>query len=172
MYTRAGGRSKLISTLRNNLVVGWLLYPLGDLIAQLMLNHFCLERLIAITLMGGLVYRFEIPRWFLTLDNWSSPEINQAFLKPQHSPMLGMALYLIKPFITLEVNDSDAAYDGKRPLKTGHLNWLGRTIGGMAYFNPLWIARHIFVIYLATHHFQFETHPLSVVGDCLKVGLK
>lgn len=176
MYTRAGSRSKLISTLRNNLVVGWLLYPLGDLIAQLMLNHFCLERLIAITLMGGLVYRFEIPHWFLTLDNWSiSPKIKQALLEPPHSTMMGLALNLVKPFITVTDNDSHTAGDAtsnaaKRPLKTGHLNWLGRTIGGMAYFNPLWIARHIFVIYLTTHHFQFETHPVSVVGDCLKVG--
>lgn len=183
MYTRAGSRSKLISTLRNNLVVGWLLYPLGDLIAQLMLHHFCLERLIAITLMGGLVYRFEIPHWFLTLDNWSiSPEMKQALSKPPRSAVLGMALNLVKPFITVTDNDTNAAGDAdtsctantsstaQRPLRAGHLNWLGRTIGGMAYFNPLWIARHIFVIYLTTHHFQFETHPVSVVGDCLKVG--
>jgi hypothetical protein len=167
MYTRAASRSKLISTLRNNLVVGWLLYPLGDLVAQLMLKHFCLERLLVITLLGGLVYRFEIPRWFLTLDNWSLPPelLQRANLKgPAIFSLKGMALHLVKPFITMEANDT------KRPIMPGHLNWLGRTIGGMAYFNPLWIARHIFFIYLATHHFQFETNPVSVVGDCLKVG--
>jgi hypothetical protein len=170
-------------------VVGWLLYPLGDLIAQLMLHHFCLERLIAITLMGGLVYRFEIPHWFLTLDNWSiSPEMKQALSQPPRSARLGMALNLVKPFITVPDSDSSAAGNAnapgstdtsssagttsaaKRPLRAGHLNWLGRTIGGMAYFNPLWIARHIFVIYLTSHHFQFESPPVSIVGDCFKVG--
>ncbi|MBP9094219.1 hypothetical protein KBI23_24600 [bacterium] len=114
-----------------NLLVGWLLYPLGDLVGQVLLGKFEPERILVMTLVGGLLYRFEIPAWFRMLDS-----------------------------ICI----------AGRPL-----TWIGRTIGAMLYFNPLWIARHVFFIYLATHHFQLGTDfsgALAVILNCLVVGLK
>ena len=134
-------RSKGISTRKINLLVGWLLYPLGDLLGQVLLGRFSLERTGVITLLGGLLYRFEIPRWFLMLDNYRPA--SKAILLP---------------------------FTNKSGPRTGHLNWLGRTLGAMAYFNPLWIARHVFFIYLATHQFQLPDGLSTVLIDCLKVG--
>ena len=114
-----------------NLLIGWLLYPLGDLVGQLLLGKFEPERILVMTLVGGLLYRFEIPAWFRMLDGISIA--------------------------------------GKK------LTWIGRTIGAMLYFNPLWIARHVFFIYLATHHFQLGTDfssAVAVILNCLVVGLK
>jgi hypothetical protein len=45
----------------------------------------------------------------------------------------------------------------------------------MLYFNPIWIGRHVFFIYLATHQFQVGTDMhsiLSVIAECLLVGFK
>ncbi|MBA4075638.1 MAG: hypothetical protein C0508_11405 [Cyanobacteria bacterium PR.023] len=114
-----------------NSLIGWLLYPFGDLIGQLLLGKFEPSRILTMTLVGGLLYRFEIPAWFKMLDSIS--------------------------------------IHGKQ------LNWIGRTIGAMLYFNPLWIGRHVFFIYLATHQFQVgnDMHSiLSVISDCLLVGFK
>lgn len=114
-----------------NLLIGWLLYPLGDLVGQLLLGKFEPERILIMTLVGGLLYRFEIPAWFRMLDSIS--------------------------------------INGK------NLTWIGRTIGAMFYFNPLWIARHVFFIYLATHQFNLgnDMHSaISIISDCLVVGLK
>jgi hypothetical protein len=114
-----------------NLLIGWLLYPLGDLVGQLLLGKFEPERILVMTLVGGLLYRFEIPAWFRILDSVSIA--------------------------------------GKK------LTWIGRTIGAMLYFNPLWIARHVLFIYLATHHFQIGSDfnsAIAVIINCLVVGLK
>lgn len=70
----------------------------------------------------------------------------------------------LRLFKTL-VNQKD---DGLR--KAGRLNWLGRTFGGMIYFNPLWIARHLFFIDLANNHFQVNL--MSSAAHCLQVGLE
>ncbi|MBN8659945.1 MAG: hypothetical protein BWY75_00915 [bacterium ADurb.Bin425] len=136
-----------------NLAVGWLLYPTGDFLGQLILHpsHISIERLLAITLMGGLVYRFEIPRWFKTLDSIKFDDET------------------IEKFQLLKLLTRE------NPAETAHkqiLNWLGRTLGAMLYFNPLWISRHIYVIFISTNH-QFmpsNMTPLAAVGHFLAVG--
>ncbi len=121
----------MISEKTANLLIGWLLYPIGDLIGQLLLGKFEPERILVMTLVGGLLYRFEIPAWFKKLDSFE--------------------------------------------IAGEKLNWIGRTVGAMLYFNPLWIARHVFFIYLATHQFQLGPDMRSfgaVILDCLSVGIK
>ncbi|CAN5414489.1 hypothetical protein BH11CYA1_BH11CYA1_44380 [soil metagenome] len=114
-----------------NLLIGWLLYPIGDLVGQILLGKFEPERILVMTLIGGLLYRFEIPAWFKLLDSLT--------------------------------------------IAKQKLNWVGRTLGAMLYFNPLWIARHVFFIFLATHHFQLGSDwpaTEAILLDCLKVGYK
>ncbi len=140
----------LFSEKTTNLLVGWLLYPAGDLIGQLLMGKFELERVLVITLIGGLLYRIEIPAYFKLLSNitFSSERIKKLPLLETFTHATEARVYV--------------------------LNWLGRTLGAMAYFNPLWIARHVFFIYLATHGFHFSdtTQALNVVADCLSVGVK
>lgn len=128
-----------------NTIVACLLYPIGDLIGQLILGGFNLERTICITLIGSLLYRFEVPAWFSFIDK-------------------------------LRVSDQNQQRFGFL-FKTGEpdnhpLNWLGRTLGSMLYFNPLWIARHIFIIYMASHHMQLNMGPMEAVGHFILTGGK
>jgi hypothetical protein len=128
-----------------NTVIACLLYPIGDLIGQLLLGDFNLERTICIALVGSLLYRFEVPAWFRFIDQLRVSDKNQkrfALLFSQSEP-------------------------DNHPL-----NWLGRTIGSMLYFNPLWIARHVFIIYMSTHHMQLNMAPLAAVGHFILTGLK
>lgn len=128
-----------------NLFVGWCLYPLGDLIGQLLLGKFNLHRLLAMVLMGGLIYSHEIPFWFKWLDG----------IKCKRSQSSSAKLLL------RESEDGELS-----------LNWLGRTLGAVLYFNPLWIARHVALINLATNDFHL-TLPLEVaLIEFLKIGVK
>ena len=128
-----------------NTIVACLLYPIGDLIGQLILGGFNLERTICITLIGSLLYRFEVPAWFSFID------------KLRVSDKIQNRFSLI--FAT--------AAENNHPL-----NWLGRTLGSMASFSPLWIARHVFIIYMATHHMQLDMGPMEAVGHFIMVGCK
>jgi hypothetical protein len=105
--------------------IPWVLYPTGDWIAQLILGEFHGLRLMALSLVGGLVYQAEVPRWFHWLDgrSFTAGQI-QAF------PPLR---WLTQP--------QDGTY---------RLSWFGRMLGSMAYFSPLWITRHMLVMRLAT----------------------
>ncbi len=97
-----------------------LIYPVGDLIAQFTLQEFSLYRTLSLTFLALAFYQWEIPRWFKMLDNF-------VVLKDKKINSLVASFVL-----------SDS----------GQLNWLGRTIGAIIYFNPLWIARHMFFISL------------------------
>ena len=137
---------------RINLLVGLLLYPLGDFLGQLFLSGFSPSaiswpRIITIALVGSLLYRFEIPRWFKVLES-----IKVDGRKAEKSPLR----YLFRE-----------AADGRFVL-----NWLGRTGFAMLYFNPLWIARHVFFIYLSTHNFQVSMPLGEAVPHFLMLGLK
>ena len=137
---------------RINLLVGLILYPLGDLLGQLILAGFSPQaiswpRLLTIALVGSLLYRFEIPRWFALLES-----INFAKPKAETTPLR----YLLKE-----------AQNGRFVL-----NWLGRTGFAMLYFNPLWIARHVFFIYLSTHNFHLEMPLDQALSHFLVLGLK
>lgn len=132
-----------------NLVVGWILYPLGDFIGQCLLGTPSFERTVVIALMGGIIYRFEVPRWFAFLDKIRASE--------KRAKAFPFNLFL----------KQEAEENGKH-----RLNWLGRTAGAMSYFNPLWIARHVFIIYVTTHHLSIEMESSKVVMHFVGLGLK
>jgi len=100
-----------------------LIYPFGDLTAQLILQEFNLYRTISLCFLAFTFYQWEIPQWFKILD--------ATHIK---NPI---------PLETILLNENHK------------LNWLGRTIGAIIYFNPLWIARHMFFIALGNVGFNF-----------------
>jgi hypothetical protein len=108
-------------TLRDT-IVGWTIYPAGDLLAQLITGHVQWSRVLVMAVVGGIVYRFEVPRWFRMLDRYEFASADT-------------------PFKRALVRD---------PERDRHLNWLGRTLGAILYFNPLWIIRHMLFIRLGS----------------------
>ena len=118
--------SQAASPLLNHLI-GWMLYPFGDLIAQLIIGHVDFLRVAIVMLLGGLVYRLEIPAWFRRIDEFSLSTTTLARL----------------PWLESVIKPADGT------VSRG-LNWFGRTVGAIIYFNPLWIARHQFFISLTT----------------------
>lgn len=106
--------------------IPWVLYPAGDLIAQLILGEVNWARLLALSATGGILYQFEVPRWFRWLDQRT---VSQTQL--QRLPAL--------TFLVRRTDDDRYV-----------LNWRGRTLGAMSYFSPLWITRHMLVLKLAT----------------------
>lgn len=127
-----------------DIFVGLMMYPMGDLIGQVITGDISLWRTIAVALIGAFLYRLEIPRWFAYLDHlrWNN----------RGSSPLTMITRL----------DQDG---------TRRLNWLGKTGGAMLYFNPLWIARHVFIITLATTAWAELTLTVAL-WQALSVGLK
>lgn len=140
----AGGAGPRAWTLIN-LVIGFTLYPLGDLIAQLIIGEVSAARLLALSLMGGLVYRLEVTAWFRLLDT--------ATFSPA-SAKHNLARLLLRA--------DGAAF---------RLNWLGRTAGAWLYFNPLWIARHVFVIAIATTAWS-QVQLTTMLAAAVAVGAK
>jgi hypothetical protein len=126
-----------------NLLIGWTVYPAGDLIAQLISREFSLLRLVIMAIAGGVIYRFEVPRWFRLLDRYQ--------FRPETLSR--------HPSLRLLARED------------GHLNWLGRTMGAILYFNPLWIARHMLFIRLGTNPASFAA-PGAAVMNALLVGTK
>lgn len=101
--------------LNKNRIAGFIIYPLGDLIAQIIWGEVNAGRIVTMALAGGLIYAFEIPLYF----GW----INRTFN-----------------------------------------HWFPRTLAAIAYFNPLWIARHIFLIRASLNPSTILTWPsLSVL---------
>ncbi len=105
--------------------IPWVLYPTGDLIAQLIIGDVSVTRLLALSLAGGLIYRFEVPFWFRCLDQWA--------FTPKTVQSVGILKWLTQPV--------DDRY---------RLNWVGRSLGAMSYFSPLWICRHMVILKIAT----------------------
>lgn len=105
-----------------NFISSWTLYPLADLFVQLIMHEFNILRLLTVALAGGLVYRREIPTWFLQLD-------------------------------------------------LARLSGVGRTIGSLIYFNPLWIARHILFLKIATSSWT-EIASGALVLAAVLLGVK
>ena len=104
---------------------GWVLYPLGDLIGQIIMDDVNPIRYITVMIAGGIIYRFEIPRWFHFLDSFR----------------LSVDTELRYPILKRLVHEDETGL---------RFNWLGKTLGAALYFNPLWIARHLFFIKVAT----------------------
>lgn len=136
-------KGKSGSRLANHLI-GWFVYPAGDLVGQLILGDVNVLRVAVLMLAGGLFYRLEIPAWFRLLDSLSPDR--QTIIK--HSAL---------PLFTKVEGD------------TVKLNWFGRTVGAMVYFNPLWIARHMLFISLVTTSFA-EVSWWKYVGSVLSAG--
>lgn len=114
-----------------DVLVGWLVYPAGDLLGQLITGHISPLRIVVMALAGGLIYRYEVPWWFRQLDRHEFEASTIARWK------------FLRHFVR------DVASDR-------HLNWLGRTVGAILYFNPLWIARHLLFIRLAVSNFSLS----------------
>lgn len=100
---------------------GMVIYSLGDTIASMMLQQFCLSRVIGICLVGGLVYSLEIPAYFRWIDSKTKAKSSTRFSGP-----------------------------------------LLRTTLALAYFNPLWIARHL--AFIALFSDQFNAIRFSILG--------
>lgn len=107
--------------------IPWVLYPAGDGIAQLILGEVSITRLLALALVGGLVYQAETPRWFRWLDQWR--------------PSPAMAQQWPWRWLTQPVHPHQAQY---------RLNWIGRMLGSMSFFSPPWILRHMLILKLST----------------------
>lgn len=127
-------------------LAGWVLYPLGDLIGQVIMGDPSLSRYITITVVGGVLYRFEIPKWFGFLDRF---RLEKDSIQKHR---------LLRYFV------NEATTDG--PFK---FNWLGKTIGAALFFNPLWIARHLFFIAVATTPFH-DINWIEILGSTLRAG--
>ncbi len=107
-----------------NYLIGGAIFALGDLIAQITNHDISLTRVLGIFLIASTLYALELDNYFKFLANWKSP----------------------KPFLSTLLWDS---------LGEGYkLNWLGRTIGAILFFNPLWIARHFLFIDLFRDNFR------------------
>lgn len=107
------------------LFVGWFMYPAGDLLGQLLMGQFSFSRMIVLTLVGGVIYKWEIPRWFSHIEkqNFKAQTIDK--------------YKVLKPFT--------------QTLENGQIkfNWIGKTLCASLYFNPIWIFRHLLFILLA-----------------------
>lgn len=128
-----------------NLAIALLAYPTGDLVGQLILGDGVnVYRLVGVMVAGLIFYQFEVPNWFKFLDHLSFNDQSRWLVTAITRPV--------------ERN--------KRKL-----NWIGKTLGAMLYFNPLWIARHVFIISFATTPFV-EFDFVNVLFQSLEIGLK
>lgn len=118
--------------------IPWVLYPAGDFAAQLILGELNWVRLAALSVTGGVLYQFEVPRWFRWLD--------QRRFSPAQVARWPLLQWLTQP--------AEDHYS---------LNWRGRTLGAMSYFSPLWITRHMLVLKLATTPWA-DIHGISTLG--------
>ncbi len=128
-----------------NTIIACALYPIGDAIGQCILGSYNFERTVCIALVGTLLYRYEVPAWLKFVDTLRVSDKTQERLSY---------------FFENTGNDNNP------------LNWIGRTLGSMSYFNPLWIARHTFIIYMVTHHMQLNMGPFEAVGHFILLGCK
>jgi hypothetical protein len=91
-----------------NIFSGIFIYAIGDTIATFITGDISLARVLGMALLGGTVYAFEVPNWFLLIDRWT------------------------------------------KKYESGFKKSIARMALAMAYFNPLWIARHILFIDIFT----------------------
>lgn len=126
--------------------IPWVLYPAGDFIAQLITGDISLPRLIALSLAGGTIYQFEVPRWFRWLDQrtFSATQLEQW------------------PFLQWITLPHEQHY---------RLNWIGRTLGAMSYFSPIWITRHMLILKIATTPWADLVWP-AVIGSLFLASCK
>ena len=107
---------------KNNILKGAVIYSTGDTIAALIMGEFSWFRLLGIVLVGATFYAYEIPNYFIWIDQ-------------QTEKLSGLKMSFYKTTLAI------------------------------LYFNPLWIARHLFFIML----FSGKIHEAS--WDILRIGL-
>jgi hypothetical protein len=105
-----------------NILEGLLVYGLGDLFAQIILGNPSIVRTIGVGFIGGTVYALEVPLWFRMIEGTFC-----------HASDKIRACQMFK-----EPNQENICY----------LDYKGRTLMAMSYFNPIWIARHMFFLSL------------------------
>ncbi len=62
---------KTLKYKRIDIIRGIIIYPLGDSIAAILLNEFSWIRLLGMMLVGGLIYSYEIPKWFAYISKYT-----------------------------------------------------------------------------------------------------
>jgi hypothetical protein len=101
---------------------GCLVYGLGDLLAQIILGTPSIIRTIGVGFIGGTIYALEVPLWFRMIEG--------TFCHAQDRIRVWRMFK--------EPNQENVCY----------LDYKGRTLMAMSYFNPIWIARHMFFLSL------------------------
>ena len=105
-----------------DMLEGFLVYGLGDLAAQIILGSPSIVRTIGIGLIGSSFYALEVPLWFRMIEGTFCHASNKI-----------RACQMFK-----EPNNENICY----------LDYKGRTLMAMSYFNPIWVARHMFFLSL------------------------
>lgn len=98
---------------------GFFIYAIGDFLAQLILNDFSLTRSIGLGIIGASIYSIEIPIWFRFIEN------------------VRIKLKNKKNIFLKTDNNQDYKFSP-----------ISKMLLATLYFNPLWVARHMFFIKL------------------------
>ncbi|MEB3286248.1 MAG: hypothetical protein VKJ04_01970 [Vampirovibrionales bacterium] len=141
---------------RQNFFVALILYSAADFVAQLIVGEFYPWRLVVLSLVGISVYRVEIPRWFSWIENF---RLDEAALSKR--PWLGGVM------AHCPNSDERLPHSGSYRLKP-----IFKGICSTLYFNPLWIARHMLVLELATHPAKIKLGLAALMAYCLLLGAK
>lgn len=120
---------------------GWIIYPVGDLIAQLILGDVSFLRLLIITLVGRYIYAIETPKWFGFLATWKTNTEPKGWVRFFWDEHLGKYYF----------------------------NWITKSVGSTFWFHPIWIARHMLVLELA-NILTGQTSLLEFLPQALKLG--
>jgi len=96
---------------KQNIVIGAILYSVGDMIASMLLDQFSWIRFIGMMLLGATLYAIEIPNYFIWIEK-------------KTSNLLGLKKIFSK------------------------------TVLAIAFFNPLWIVRHLVFINLFSQNYD------------------
>ena len=96
---------------KQNIVVGAILYSIGDMLASMLLDQFSWIRFFGMMFIGATIYAYEIPNYFIWIDK-------------------------------------------KTRNITGIKKTILRTLLAIAFFNPLWVARHLLFIYLFSQNYE------------------
>jgi len=106
---------------QSEVLKGIIIYSAGDLTASIILGQASLLRVLAVMMIGGGLYAWEIPNYFAWIERKTTDTslTRQSFMK---------------------------------------------TLYAFAYFNPIWIARHLFLIYILTGKFSQISWNLIWIG--------
>jgi len=110
-------KTQLINSLR-----GFIVYSIGDLVAQIILHDISLIRTLGLAFIGSTLYAIEIPIWFRIIET-SRFHFKNSNLKNN--------------FFFTKSKNTEYKFSAISKMSLAVL-----------YFNPLWIARHMFFIQL------------------------